>query len=49
MASRRTILVDRKAELPAYDIMTPTSQLDSPKSKTDYTYPSDLTIRSPVE
>jgi hypothetical protein len=44
----RTILVDRETGLPAYDIMTPTNQLDSPTSKTHYMYPRDLKIEPPV-
>jgi hypothetical protein len=44
----RTILLDRETGLPAYDLITPTSQLDNPKSKTHYTYPRDLTIEPPV-
>jgi hypothetical protein len=44
----RTILVDRETGLPAYVIITPTNQLDSPTSKTHYTYPRDLTIEPPV-
>jgi hypothetical protein len=45
----RTILVDRETGLPAYDITTPTSELDSPKWQTHYTYPRDLTIEPPVQ
>jgi hypothetical protein len=45
----RTILMDRETRLPAFDLITPTSQLDSPKSKTHYTYPRDLTIEPPVQ
>jgi hypothetical protein len=44
-----TILVDRETGLPAYDIMTPTSELDSPKWTIHYTYPRDLTIEPPVQ
>jgi hypothetical protein len=43
----RTILVDRETGLPAYDIMTPTSQLDNPNLTIRYTYPGDLTIEPP--
>jgi hypothetical protein len=45
----RTILVDQETQLPVYDIMTPTSQLDSPTSTTHYTYPRDLAIEPPVQ
>jgi hypothetical protein len=45
----RTILVDRETGLPAYDIVTPTSELDNPKSKIHYTYPRDLAIEPPVQ
>jgi hypothetical protein len=44
----RTILVHRETRLPAYDLMTATSQLDSPQSMTHYTYPRDLTIEPPA-
>jgi hypothetical protein len=44
----RTILVDRETGLPAYQIMADTNQLDTPTSKTRYTYPRDLTIEPPA-
>jgi hypothetical protein len=45
----RTILVDRETELPAYDIITLTSELDSPTLKIRYTYPRRLMIEPPVQ
>ena len=45
----RTVLVDRETGLPAYDITTLTSELDSPTLKMRYTYPRRLAIEPPVQ
>ena len=45
----RTVLVDRETGLPAYDIITLTSELDSPTLKTRHTYPRRLAIEPPVQ
>ena len=45
----RTVLVDRETGLPAYDIITLTSELDSPTLKMRYTYPRRLAIEPPVQ
>jgi hypothetical protein len=45
----RTVLVDRETGLPAYDIITLTSELDSPILKMRYTYPRRLAIEPPVQ
>jgi len=45
----RTILVDRETGLPAYQIVAPANQLDSPAWKIRYTYPSDIAIEPPVQ
>jgi hypothetical protein len=44
-----TVLVDRKTGLPAYDVITLTSELDSPTLKIHYTYPRHLAIEPPVQ
>ena len=45
----RTVLVDRETGLPAYDIITLTSELDSPTLTTRHTYPRRLAIEPPVQ
>jgi hypothetical protein len=46
---RRTILVDRKSELPNYEIFAGASDLYNPIWKIQYTYPRDITIEPPVQ
>ena len=45
----RTVLVDRETGLPAYDIITLTSELDSPTLTRRHTYPRRLAIEPPVQ
>ena len=45
----RTVLVDRETGLPAYDIITLTSELDSPTLKIGYAYPRRLAINPPAQ
>lgn len=44
----RTIFVDPRSTLPAYDLVTPENKLDSPRNKVRYIYPNDITIEPPV-
>jgi hypothetical protein len=44
----RTLLVDGRTGLPAYEIFAPASQLDSPVWKIQYTYPRDIMIEPPA-
>jgi hypothetical protein len=44
----RTVFVDPQSRLPAFDLVTPENELDSPRNKVRYTYPNDITIEPPV-
>jgi hypothetical protein len=44
----RTVFVDPQSTLPAYDLVTPENELDSPRNKVRYIYPNDITIEPPV-
>jgi hypothetical protein len=44
----RTVFLDRRNALPVHDLMAEENQLDKPKSKVHFTYPSDIRIDPPI-
>jgi hypothetical protein len=44
----RTVFVNPQSKLPVHDLVTPENQLDDPRRRVQYTYPSDIKIERPV-
>jgi hypothetical protein len=43
----RTVFLDWRSALPAYDLVAEENQLDNPTSKVEHTYPDDIKIEPP--